>query len=621
MFLLIIGVFCFVFYSALTEIKEKGDNNRKSENFLTEEEKILKKLSIEEKIGQLFMIGFEGTALTSEIKDLFKVVRPGGVILFSRNIQDANQLKKLIRDLQNLSLEENGLPLLVAVDQEGGVVRRIQWLEDKISQAEIKNTDQALQIGLERGAGLRELGINLNLAPVLDVTQQSDFLHNRSFQKNPEETGELGKGLISGQKEAGILTAVKHFPGYGGISFNPETIKLPFLLKIPEIFQFQKAAEAEPELIMTANVVYSEIDEKLPFTLSPKGIQFLKEKIKGDYLIISDDLSSKVLKDNFSLENSVILAKKAGVDILLVAGGNQEQDQLKVFNALLQTVEKREINEKQINDSVLKIIKLKQKISQQQSVSESDFILSEDSLFETKEAMLSVSEKTVHLPILMYHHINYLSSNTSKEWRDLTVSPATFEEQMKYLFEQNYQPITFKKFIDYFNKGEKIPEKTLIITFDDGWRNQYNYAFPVLKKYNFPATFFVVVNYVGASKFMSWEQLKELIANGMEIGSHSMNHPNLRNLPEENLKYEIQNSKIILEKNLKQTINVFSYPYCVFDSKIIKIVQESNYLAARSCGDRRIHGLDQSLKNVYNLKSVQVYDNLYQFLKIFPPEE
>lgn len=246
----------------------------------------------------------------------------------------------------------------------------------------------------------------------------------------------------------------------------------------------------------------------------------------------------------------------------------------------------------------------------------SDFILPEAALFELKEE-ISPAKKVIQLPILMYHHVNYLAANATKVYRDLTVTPQIFEKQMKYLFEQKYQPITFEKFISYLKEGEKIPEKSLIITFDDGWKNQYKNALPVLKKYNFQATFFVVVNYIGGSSLMNWEELKELLSNGMEIGSHTMNHPNLRGLSEENLKYEIQNSKVILEKGLGQKISVFAYPYGTFDSKVVQAVKDSNYLAARSC----IDGVDQNPENVYTLKTIQVYDNLYQFKEIFPPEE
>jgi len=236
---------------------------------------------------------------------------------------------------------------------------------------------------------------------------------------------------------------------------------------------------------------------------------------------------------------------------------------------------------------------------------------------EIRELKTSNPKETIHLPILMYHHIDYLSPNASKMWRDLTVSPERFEKQAKYLFDNHYQPITFREFIDYLNSGKSLSEKSLIITFDDGWKNQYQYAFPILKKYNFLATFFVVVNYIGGSSLMSWEELRELLDNGMEIGSHTMNHPNLRTLSEEKLRYEIQNSKIILEEKLGQKILVFAYPYGALDSKVIKAVKDSNYLAARSC----IEGFDQNPENVYTLKTIQVYDNLYQLKKLFPPEE
>lgn len=352
---------------------------------LTSEAKILESLTLEQKIGQLLLIGFEGKNLTPQLENLIKTIHPGGVVLLSRNISDENQLKKLIEDIQKISLDDIGLPIFVAVDQEGEPISRIQFLSEKTSQSEIKNIGQAYEIGLRRGNELKSLGVNLNLAPVLDIVQPNDFLYNRSFQKNPEKTGELAKALISGQKAAGIITTVKHFPGYGGITFNPERVKLPVLSKIPEISQFKKALEAQPELVMTANVIYTEIDKKFPFTLSPQGIQFLKTElnavrdyrnweetqkeqisngVKNDFLIISDDLSSPVLKKEFSLKETIILAAKAGVDILIVAGFDEPKDPLYAFNFLLEAVKNNEISEARINQSVLAIIKLKQTLLQ-----------------------------------------------------------------------------------------------------------------------------------------------------------------------------------------------------------------------------------------------------------------
>ena len=254
------------------------------------------------------------------------------------------------------------MPLFVAVDQEGEPMSRIEFIEEKTPQSKIENTDQAYQVGFNRGKELKELGINLNLAPVLDTTQRNDFLFERSFQKDPQTTGELAKALIFGQKTAGVLTAIKHFPGYGGISFNPERTKFPVLSEIPEIFQFKKTLEAQPEMVMTANVIYSELDKELPFTLSPKSIKFLREKLRNNFLIISDDLSSPVLKKEYSLEKTIILAVKSGVNILIIAGFDNPQDPILAFNTLVKTVRDREVSQARIDESVLAIIKLKQNL-------------------------------------------------------------------------------------------------------------------------------------------------------------------------------------------------------------------------------------------------------------------
>lgn len=317
------------------------------------------RLTLEQKIGQLFLIGFEGKTLTAGLESLLKTVRPGGVLLLSRNIENESQLKKLIEGLQKISLENSGFPLFIATDQEGKPMSRIKWFSEQTSQSKIKSAKEAYQIGFNRGKELKNLGVNLNLAPVLDVTRAADFLYNRSFQKNPEETGLLAKALISGQKTAGILTAIKHFPGYGGISFNPEREGLPALLKIPEISQFKTALLAKPEMIMTSNVIYQEMDSKLPFTLSQKGIQFLKDGLGDDFLVVSDDLSSPVLKNEFSLKNTVISAANAGVNILIIAGFDEPKDPLSAFNFLLEAAKNNEISEEKINQSVSKIIKLK----------------------------------------------------------------------------------------------------------------------------------------------------------------------------------------------------------------------------------------------------------------------
>ncbi|MBI2626259.1 MAG: N-acetylmuramoyl-L-alanine amidase [Candidatus Nealsonbacteria bacterium] len=317
---------------------------------------ILKSLTLEEKIGQLLILGFEGNASTPELKNLIKTTRPGGIILFKKNIGERSQIKALIEDLQKVSLTETGLPLLVAVDQEGGVVSRISFIKEQTGQPEIKNADHAYKVGLNRGMELKELGINLNLAPVLDITQTEDFLYERSFKKRAEETGILAKAMVSGQQEANILTAIKHFPGYGGISFNPEEI-LATLADVPQITHFQKLMETSPELVMTANVVYPDIDATLPIAFSVKGIEFLREKLGEVPLIITDDLSQSYLLDVLTSKEVATMPIKAGVNILLFSDWKSGVDAEFIIK---KAVEASEISEELIDRAILRTIQLKQ---------------------------------------------------------------------------------------------------------------------------------------------------------------------------------------------------------------------------------------------------------------------
>jgi len=319
----------------------------------------IKAEEFEKKIGQLFIIGFEGKIITPQLEELFKKYRPGGVLLLSKNIESKEQLKSLIQDLQNLSLKETSLPLFIAVDQEGEPMSRIGFASEKTSQSAIENSEIAYQVGLKRGKELKELGINLNLAPVLDITKEGDFLFNRSFQKPAPETGELAKALILGQKKAGILTAIKHFPGYGDIAFQPEDT-LAILETIPEISQFEKAMEANPEFIMTANVIYEAISPSLPFTFSSAAIQFLKSNTSPEVLVISDDLAQDSLLNKFSLEEIVTKPIEAGVDVLIFSGWDIEVSQ--GLDAFLSAFQGGEVSKEKTEKAISRITKLKEKL-------------------------------------------------------------------------------------------------------------------------------------------------------------------------------------------------------------------------------------------------------------------
>jgi beta-glucosidase-like glycosyl hydrolase len=325
----------------------------------------LQHMTLEQKVGQLFCIGFDGTAMGPEVEGLIRTVSPGGVILFSRNVSDAGQVGALDAQLQALSMEVSGQPLFIATDQEGGRIRRITWTDDSVSQANVTTPKQAYDIGLKRGQALKDLGINLNLAPVLDSGVAGDFLtgYERCFTGGPDRISSLAGSMISGQKAGGILSTAKHFPGYGGITFDPENDHIAVVDQLPQYSQFKQVAKAQPEFVMAvASAIYTPLDANLAFTLSPVGISLLRKTISGNYLVITDDLGTKTLKETYTLKGAVTQAFKAGVDVLLVC---HSPDPLEAFGHMVDAVRSGEISETQLDQRVLKILQMKGRLPAQ----------------------------------------------------------------------------------------------------------------------------------------------------------------------------------------------------------------------------------------------------------------
>ncbi len=310
---------------------------------------------ISRKIGQFFIIGVKGKEVDADLENMMKELHPGGILLLGENIESETQLRNFIFSLQKIALNDTGIPLLITVDQEGGEISRIKWAEST-PQSQIKTEKSAYDIAYKRGADLKKISINLNFSPVLDSASSNDFISARTFKA---DAGALAKQMINGYKDAKIFSCAKHFPGYSGISFNPED-KLAFKNKIPEILQFKKAGEALPEFVMVSNVVYSDFDKNLPFSFLSSGIDFLKKSIPGDYLVVSDDLSQNSLLDNFSLEDIVSKPFNAGIDMLIFSGWRMEPE--KGISAFKKAVEDKKISNERIEESYQKILKLKQGI-------------------------------------------------------------------------------------------------------------------------------------------------------------------------------------------------------------------------------------------------------------------
>jgi peptidoglycan/xylan/chitin deacetylase (PgdA/CDA1 family) len=184
---------------------------------------------------------------------------------------------------------------------------------------------------------------------------------------------------------------------------------------------------------------------------------------------------------------------------------------------------------------------------------------------------------SVDLPILVYHHVRPGSTNT------LFVSPEVLDRQLKYLQGNGFHTVSFTDLADYFEKGKPLPLHPMIISFDDGWENQFEYAFPILQKYHDTATFYVVTNYLDHPNFLTTEQLQTMVAAGMTIGCHSQSHPNLTSVGHEHAWNEIAGAKAILEAEGFK-IDTFAYPYGAYDRKLVAMVQAAGFRSARTVG-------------------------------------
>lgn len=210
-------------------------------------------------------------------------------------------------------------------------------------------------------------------------------------------------------------------------------------------------------------------------------------------------------------------------------------------------------------------------------------------------------------PILMYHHVD----ERWQEWK-LSVSPASFARQMEFLKAHRYNVLSLGEYVDLLRNRRPIPKKSVVITFDDGYDNNFTEAFPVLKKMGFPATIFIQVDGVGRKGYMTWDDIAILLENGIEIGSHTMHHGFLPDLPDAERRKEIYESKAVLESRLQRPITLFSYPGGGFNAEARQHVIDAGYLGAAATHP----GPDYPDLDPYALKRIRISrtsDNLFVF--------
>src|SRR5574340_118921 len=207
------------------------------------------------------------------------------------------------------------------------------------------------------------------------------------------------------------------------------------------------------------------------------------------------------------------------------------------------------------------------------------------------------------VPILMYHHIRENPKPGDLVYDVLNVNSRQLDEQLNYFAAHNYHTVTLGDLSRALNGKTRLPENPVILTFDDGYRNFYENAFPLLKKYKMKAIMFIITSVVGSSPYLTWDQIKEMDKSGLvEFGAHTMHHPNLPDISQEMEKEEIIGSKKDLESHLKKPVIWFAYPYGSYSNIIIKTVKDAGFAGAVST----IYGAIQNKDNFYLMPRIGV---------------
>lgn len=338
----------------------------KQENLTIDEkvDKTVESMSQTEKLGQMVMIGIQGTKVDDDSLYMLNQYHMGGVILFDRNMENPEQVKQLTSDLQAQSNEK--VPLFIGIDEEGGdVVRMAEKLTPPPSQKEIGATDdieQAKTWAIKTAKSLKDMGINVNFAPVADVGSND----KRSYSTDTNTVIDFVRAATKGYQQENIIYSLKHFPGIGKgrVDSHVDSSSIDVakeVLMTEDIIPFKTIIdENDPNdyFILVSHLKYPALDEEYPASLSSKIMtDLLRNKLGYKGIIITDDMEMGAVANHNDFRSIGVNAVKAGADIVLVC--HEYEHQQEVYLGLLDAVNSGEISQERIDESVKRIIKVK----------------------------------------------------------------------------------------------------------------------------------------------------------------------------------------------------------------------------------------------------------------------
>jgi beta-N-acetylhexosaminidase len=326
--------------------------------------RVVAQMSLEEKAGQLIIAGIPGTRPEDGGADLVRRLRLGGVVYLAHNVEHPEHVLALSQGLQRVA--PPGLPLLVAIDHEGGLVMRLRepvtQLPDAMAIGATGDPALARRAGAVAAAELLAMGINFNLAPVLDVndTPANPVIGRRSFGDRPAEVAALGVAYLEGLQAGGVLASAKHFPGHGHADVDSH-LALPVIerslgwLTAIDLAPFRAAVAANVATIMTAHVVYPALDPDRPATLSPIILRdLLRDRLGFRGLILTDALGMAAISQDYHAGEAAVRSLQAGADVALVVDDAED-----VHAAIVAALREGRLPTAQLDESVRRVVRLK----------------------------------------------------------------------------------------------------------------------------------------------------------------------------------------------------------------------------------------------------------------------
>ena len=328
-------------------------------------DKLVANMSDADKVGQLLMIGIHGKTLNDDAKFMLNEYRVGGIILFDRNMESKDQVKSLITDINKTGKSAGLTPLFIGIDQEGGAVARMENQLIKVPPAEAlgkEPIEQAVSLAKQSGTELKDLGFNINFAPVADL----GLTYGRSFSTNPDDVVRYASAVGKAYDEAGLWYSYKHFPGIGktDVDLHADTSVVPvskeaLLNEDTKVFvDLIKQSKPNTYAIMVSHAMYPQIDADHPSSLSKAIItDWLRKDMGYNGVVVTDDMDMGALAKHYTFGDMAVQSILAGSDILLVC--HEYEHMQEAYNGLMKAVKDGRISKERLDESVKRILLMK----------------------------------------------------------------------------------------------------------------------------------------------------------------------------------------------------------------------------------------------------------------------